>query len=555
LTLLAVFLLLFQSNAPAPATSPALDRNAFTFTNYRLTADIDPQNHAITAEGDITLRNDSALPQTAAALQISSSLEWKSVQIGKSAAQFTSTKLDSDIDHTGAVNEAVVHFAAVPAGSTLTLHVSYGGTVELGSERLRALGTPENVAEQNDWDRIASDITALRGVGYVQWYPVSIEPAKLGERNLVFSRIAEWKARHQESSMSLNVKLKSGGQSLVSSAQQEQVSPGEYRLTWRRFGIHVPIILASDYVETSSGIGSVFSLLSSTEETAKYAAALTSSAPSAFEAAKQVAPVKLVQVPASFAPFEGDHLFLTPFSSTATETQLRANLAHIAAHAFFRSNRAWLDEGFAHYAQFVAIERSVGRSKALESLSQRSSALALFDSGGENQQPLTQARDELFYRTKASFVLLMLADMAGEQSLTQALKEYAPERDREPSYFQRLIEKHAKRDLEQFFDDWVYRDRGLPEFKITDVYARQNLNGGFLVTVTVENSSDAGAEVPVTIRAQNGVENSGRVWVGAQAKASTRITLPMTPATALVNDGSVPEVDPSNNTYAVPAKP
>ena len=554
MTLLAVFFLFLQSNAAAPVASAASDRNAFTFTDFRLSATIDPSRHAIAVEGDITLRNDSTVQQTAATLQISSSLDWKSVQIGKSAATFTSTKLDSDIDHTGAVNEALIHFPAVAAGSTLTLHVMYGGFVELGSARLRLLDTPENIAQQNDWDRIASDITALRGVGYVQWYPVSIEPAKLGERNLVFSRIAEWKARHQESSMSLQVKIKSVRQKLVSSAQQEQVSPGEYRLTWRRFGIHVPIILASDYVETSTAIGSVFSLRNSTSEAAKYAAALASSAPSDFEAAKPVARVKLVQVPPSFTAFEGNHLFLTPFSTSATEAQLSANLAHIAAHAFFRSNRAWLDEGFAHYAQFLAIERSVGRSKALESLSQRASALSLFDTGRNNQQPLTQSREELFYRTKASFVLLMLSDMAGEQALTQALKEYAPERDREPGYFQRLLEKYARRDLEQFFDDWVYRDRGLPEFKVTEVYARQNLNGGFLVTVTVENVGDAGAQVPVTIRAENGVESSGRLWVSAHSKASTRLTLPVTPASALVNDGSVPEIDPSNNTYAVPAK-
>jgi hypothetical protein len=95
----------------------------------------------------------------------------------------------------------------------------------------------------------------------------------------------------------------------------------------------------------------------------------------------------------------------------------------------------------------------------------------------------------------------------------------------------------------------------LPEFRVTEVYARQNLNGGFLVTVTVENVGDAGAEVPVTIRAQGGVENSGRLWIPAHSKASTRLTLPVTPVSALVNDGSVPEVDPSNNAYAVATKP
>jgi hypothetical protein len=143
--------------------------------------------------------------------------------------------------------------------------------------------------------------------------------------------------------------------------------------------------------------------------------------------------------------------------------------------------------------------------------------------------------------------------MVGETALTQALLEYAPERDREPSYFQKLVEKDAKKDLEQFFDDWVYRDRGLPEFKITDIYSRQNLAGGFLVTVTIENSGNAGAEVPVTARAKT-TEVAARLWVPAKSKASVRLNLPLPPVEATVNDGSVPEVDPTNNTTSVSEK-
>ena len=38
------------------------------------------------------------------------------------------------------------------------------------------------------------------------------------------------------------------------------------------------------------------------------------------------------------------------------------------------------------------------------------------------------------------------------------------------TYFQGLLEEGNKRDLEWFFDDWVYRDRGLPEFRVENAY-------------------------------------------------------------------------------------
>ena len=68
--------------------------------------------------------------------------------------------------------------------------------------------------------------------------------------------------------------------------------------------------------------------------------------------------------------------------------------------------------------------------------------------------------------------------------------------DTTPSYMQHLIEAQTKRDLEWFFDDWVYRDRGLPDFHVAAVYPWEACRKAHVVTVTVENLGDAGAEVP-----------------------------------------------------------
>ena len=57
----------------------ALDREAFTFTNYDLTVRIEPEQQRMGVRGKIILRNDSSSPQKDVALQISSTLDWKSI--------------------------------------------------------------------------------------------------------------------------------------------------------------------------------------------------------------------------------------------------------------------------------------------------------------------------------------------------------------------------------------------------------------------------------------------------------------------------------------------
>ena len=103
--------------------------------------------------------------------------------------------------------------------------------------------------------------------------------------------------------------------------------------------------------------------------------------------------------------------------------------------------------------------------------------------------------------------------MVGDQALQSALAAYRPGADKDPSYLQRLLQTSSKHDLEWFFDDWVYRDRGLPDFHVESVYARPLLSEAyksFLVTATIENRGSAGAEVPVLIQTPSG-EKSLRV--------------------------------------------
>ena len=156
----------------------AIDREAFTFIDYNLDVRIEPEQQRLAVRGRITLRNDSPSPQKSLSLQISSSLDWRSIQFDGKAAQFVSQPYTSDIDHTGALSEALVTLpqAIAPKG-ILDLEIGYEGIIPLDATRLTRIGMPLDVARHSDWDQIGQSFTAVRGIGYVVWYPIATESA------------------------------------------------------------------------------------------------------------------------------------------------------------------------------------------------------------------------------------------------------------------------------------------------------------------------------------------------------------------------------------------
>ena len=86
----------------------AIDREAFSISRYDLNATIEPEQQRLAVRGRITLRNESDGPQKNIALQISSSLHWVSIKLDGKPVEFLSQAYTSDIDHTGALTEAIV---------------------------------------------------------------------------------------------------------------------------------------------------------------------------------------------------------------------------------------------------------------------------------------------------------------------------------------------------------------------------------------------------------------------------------------------------------------
>src|ERR1700736_6797951 len=186
----------------------SLDREAFTFTNYDLNVQVEPEQHRLGVRGKVTLRNDSQSLQKVAVLQISSSLDWRSVKAGDKVLQWLSQPYTSDIDHTGALSEAIVTLPqAVAPKQTIELVIAYEGVILRDATRLMRIGTPEESANGTDWDLIGANFTALRGAGYVAWYPIATDVVNLSEGNSLFEVLGRWKAREISSNMHVHINV------------------------------------------------------------------------------------------------------------------------------------------------------------------------------------------------------------------------------------------------------------------------------------------------------------------------------------------------------------
>jgi hypothetical protein len=543
----------------------SLDREAFTFTKYELDLRVDPAQQRIGVRGIVTLRNDSATPQKYVCLQISSSLGWRSIQMDRKSIEFSSQTYTSDIDHSGALSEAIITLPQeIAPHSTVELNVGYEGTIALDTTRLERIGVPKDVAKHSDWDEIGKSFTAVRGVGYVTWYPVAMESASLSDGNSVAEAIGRWKQRHAESEMIATFESTSQDQIFFSgtpslfliNTDKDVAKVAVFSVG--RSEINVPTFVIANYQRVQATDLSAVEYLSGDDDAAKaYAEVMAKLDPLIPVGGKPRLQVLELSDP-NGASFVTDGMLLTALKPTVTpDTEL--TLVYALTRQLVRSPRAWIQEGLAHCAQLLHIEEQQGRQSALDYLNMHRNALLDAEKSPTQSSPagannweaahsLVNAPDDIYLQTKAMNVWWMLRDMLG--GLNGALIAYGFSKDEDPSYMQRLLEKQSHRDLEWFFDDWVYRDRGLPDFRVESAYPRKLAAGGYLVTVTIENLGNAGAEVPVILKFEGG-EIRKRLEVRAKSKASIRIETAAAPQEVTVNDGSVPESDMSNNSYKI----
>src|SRR5580698_1174809 len=378
------FFLLF---AVCAAASPvrAIDRDAFTITRYQLEVQVDRNSHVMVVTGKLTLHNDSDKSQKVAALQVSSSLEWNSITLDGKPVQWLSDAYTTDIDHTGAVTEAIITLPAeVVHGASVTLDIQYGGTITRDGTRLTRMGAPDEVATRNDWDQISDGFTAVRGLGYVVWYPVAIEAVSLSDGNAVFDAIAAWKYRHQHSEFDARIIVNGAANEALCVALNSTVSScGESRdlpdsesgakqkefsntLTLPGLGETIPTFAVANYQSLDRPTVSFLHLPEDTSTARDYAVAAEANDPLLRDwLGEPGQPARVIELADQNAnPYQSGAILFTPLRQSQTAT-LQLLLLPTQVAARFHSPHQWLQEGMERFLQCVLVDTRSGRKAAL----------------------------------------------------------------------------------------------------------------------------------------------------------------------------------------------
>jgi hypothetical protein len=562
----------------AEAHATDAERQAITYLSYDLDVHLQPREHAMAVRARVMVRNDSGSPLSRLALQISSSLRWTGVHLGEAPVAFSQQVVNSDIDHTGALREAVIPLAR-PLGpqESLSLDLTYEGTAALSADRLEQIGTPADIAEASDWDRVSDEFVGLRGFGNVAWYPVASVPVALGDGAKFFTEAAAERQRQSQATVTMRVTEEFFGEAPNLAVLDGEVSavtptslpaaagvPGIVTCTLppAKLGLASPsLFLLTRTAREGNGV----KVFARTEDVANAQAYLS--------AASIVAPLinhwlgneprgelNIVDLPeGEDAPFEdGDVLFA---NVRATEPgKLTDALIHSLTHLYFRSPYAWLQEGVPSFLGSLWLEQNRGRDVAIQQMDNTRGALSLAEPGdagstGMDRQALLVARDPVYYRTKATYVLWMLRDVAGDNALARALRAYQPGSDTAGTGFEQVLAQASGKDLKWFFDDWVYHDRGLPDLSIAGVYPNKaSVPGSYIVAVDVSNSGTAEAQVPVSVSSGTTTVTE-KLRIPAKSKVSHRFVLQGQPEEVAVNDGTVPEVEASVHKQTLSMKP
>jgi hypothetical protein len=550
-----------SKNAPDRVTDA--QRAAVTFTAYDLDLHLAPRDHALSARALLQIRNDGVQPLTTVPLQLSSSLNFEGVSLNGQRLPFTQFTLNSDTDHTGLLHEAAIQLPAPLAPkASVSLAVVYSGTVETDARRLVQLGTPDDAAAQSDWDRISEDFTGLRGFGNVVWYPVASVPALFGDGDKVFHEIGRQKLRGEDATISIHLTIEYylappaaimlDGQSIAvpkPSVTPTQQYPGiiTTALAPTKLGFAAPsLFLASAAPIESNGVR----IYARSEDAASAQGLITAASMvqpllTQWLGEKPKSQLTVIDLPEpQDLPWQQGALLVTEISNQAADAEANM-MADALAHAYFQSPREWLSEGVPNFLETLWIEHTADRTRALEQLESQRSALALAEPATPGDAPgedLPHASDPVYYRTKATYVLWMLRDIAGEKALAAALQAYDPAKDTAPEYFQKLLERASGKDLGWFFNNWVYSDRGLPDISIAAFHSSSTSHQGlYLAAIDIMNDGFAEAEVPVTVRSGNNTLTE-RVLLPGKTRTVHRMLIQGEPDQVIVNDGTVPEV-------------
>ena len=186
--------------APLRRMRLSLDREAFTFTNYDLDCPRRARPTALGARGKSLCETIRRRRRRSRCCRFRLRSSWRSIKAGGKQLQFVSQPYTSDIDHTGALSEAIVTLpeAVAPKG-TVDLEIAYEG---VDRARCDAAHPDRHARSRRQQHRLGPDQLrnsrqcAARDI--VAWYPIATEAANLSEGNSLFEIVGRWKAREAD---------------------------------------------------------------------------------------------------------------------------------------------------------------------------------------------------------------------------------------------------------------------------------------------------------------------------------------------------------------------
>lgn len=148
-------------------------------------------------------------------------------------------------------------------------------------------------------------------------------------------------------------------------------------------------------------------------------------------------------------------------------------IIHEIAHQWFGNsvtendwNEVWISEGFATYFTLLFIEHKYGREEFLEGLRSSKRSVDAFYAKNpgyriihEDLKNMNDVTTSQIYQ-KGSWVLHMLRGIVGDEVFWKGIRNYYLKyRDRHATVadFRREMEEVSKKDLAQFFDQWLFK--------------------------------------------------------------------------------------------------
>ena len=537
-------------------------RRAILFTKYALDVRLETRDATLHTRAIVTVKNESAAALDAIPLQISSSLNWEAIDANGKPLRFAHHTVATDADHTGGMDEALVTLPAPLApGGEQTLTVFYSGSISPTAKRLESIGTPPDLAQHADWDGIREEFIGLRGFGNVLWYPVSHVPVALGESDRFFREIGMTKLRESAAMVSMTVTEEFTGapptvafldglpvplETTAPAAGSDLPGIATAKLAETKLGFATPtLFLARRTLQTGNHL-KLYARQSDAAATQSYMTAASILTPQMTDwfGARPKRELSVLDPPeAEDSSFEAGALLVTNIANVDPK-RLLGSMSHVLTHAYFQSPRPWLEEGAAQFMASVWTEHQDGREAAITQMDNMRGALSLAEPADLDRdagQALVTAHDPIFYRTKAAYVFWMLRGIVGDKPLAAALTQYDPTQDASTDYFERLLEGTSGQKLDWFFNDWVNRDRGLPDLSIEAITpSRGTEEGSYIVAVTVSNSGTAVADVPVAIYSADATVTEP-MRIAAKGRATRRFLVHGKPQQVQVNDGTTPE--------------